>query len=442
MSLPVVEKVAPLMKPSSDGMVSKESTWRTSTMALVILMGVTSFVIIGLTYHAGAVINSTLQETFVEDSGSERVGGLVSVSSNRTRNLTVDRNRFKTLYLHKNAKNKDVPRPMHKLLDFVVAGFPKCGTSNMLHRLHKNPQVYMGTHEKGGKERHELRHTETHYFEEFVNRYSMKNINKGTNLEGPGGKQLKQLVGFKSPEVLSSKNFLNNVVNFFPGVDMIVGVRHPVLHFQSNYNYKLKNADSSLKLPHTKHLIGDCDRDCHSGHNHHCTPTVPFREKGTHTQKRENTMCTMISTFHHALSRLALTPMEEEAEKKLLAASPYHKGSFHPEWTGRLLLVELGQITDTNHTRHDQYERSFEKFLGLEENSFSTERHQHKQTPKLINICDPEHREVRKHLSGIALESSKWITEYLLQSDRVVVTNRDHFKNLMKEWEVDPCASI
>mmetsp|Transcript_15975 Transcript_15975/g.23348 ORF Transcript_15975/g.23348 Transcript_15975/m.23348 type:complete len:106 (+) Transcript_15975:273-590(+) len=103
--------------------------------------------------------------------------------------------------------------------------------------------------------------------------------------------------------------------------------------------------------------------------------------------------------------------------------------------------MELGQMADTNSTRHDKFERSFEDFLGIEANSFTTERKHHQPTPKLINICDDEHREVREHLNGISRESSKWITDYLLQSDRVVVVNRDHFLELMKEWEKDPCET-
>ena len=435
MSLPaVVEKVAPSVKPSSNGIAScKESTCRISTKALVILMGVTNFLVIGLTYHDGAVINSTpFQEIFVEDS--ERVGGL---SSNR--NLMFDKKHFETLYLH-NSNDKH-PRPMHKLVDFVIAGFPKCGTTTMVDRLDPNPQVYMGgdaspTKKRAG-ERHELKHTEEHYFNDFFDRYSMENINKGTNLEGPGGKVLKQVVGFKAPEVLRSEPFLsNNVVDFFPGVDLVVSIRHPVLHFQSNFNYKMRFADSTLKLPDTKDLIGDCEEDCH----HHCTPKVPFIDSITHKKGHGSAMCTMISTYHYALSRLALTPMEEEEEKKLLA-SPYHKVSIEDEWTGRLFLMELGQMADTNSTRHDKFERSFEDFLGIEANSFTTERKNHQPRPKLINICDDKHREVREHLNGIARESSKWITDYLLRSDRVVVANREHFLELMKEWEKDPCAT-
>jgi len=420
MSLPVVEKVAPSVKPSSNWIASsKESTCRISTKALVILMGVTSFLIIGLTYHDGAVINyMPFQEIFVEDS--ERVGGL---SSNR--NLMFDKKNFETLYLHNNANDKHIPRPMHKLVDFVIAGFPKCGTTTMLKMLNHNPQVYMGgdespTKKKAG-ERHELRHTKEHYFNEFFDRYSMENIDKGTNLEGPGGKVLKQVVGFKSPEVLRSETFLSNVVDFFPGVDLVVSMRHPVLHFQSNYNFKLRMADSTLKLPDTKDLIGDCAQDC----LHDCTPKVPYIDSSTHKEGHAGgDLCTMLSTYHYALSRLALTPIiKEEEENNLLAANPYHEVSSEDEWRVQADCFYwnlVGQMADTDPTRHDKFERSFEDFLGIEANSFTTERKHHQPTPKLINICDDEHREVREHLNGISRESSKWITDYLLRSDRVV----------------------
>ena len=235
------------------------------------------------------------------------------------------------------------------------------------------------------------------------------------------------------------------MVELFPAIDMIVSVRHPVLHFESNYNFRLRDADpdEGLELVDTKDLIGDCWIDCHhSSHNDICTPKFHFLNKRTHAQDMSGDTCTATSTFHHALSRLALTPMEEPRELRLL--DHHYQLSIQSEWSGRLLLMEIGQISDKDAKRHDKFERRFEDFLGLEANSFTTdeteeEKAKYQQSHKFIHICDEEHREVREYLVDIGLKGSTWIKDYLLKSDRVEVANKDHFLELIEKWGDDPC---
>uniref|UniRef100_A0A7S3Q5F7 Sulfotransferase domain-containing protein n=1 Tax=Chaetoceros debilis TaxID=122233 RepID=A0A7S3Q5F7_9STRA len=462
------EEVRPMI-PSSIGIVSKQkgSTCRLRTKSLVILLGVTSFLLFGLAQHydfdfklpnesetdnkvsgmhGGEDNNAQIDEAIINDTDN-------SFDHDEDDDDDHDHHDYDSADENDLSRTADPdesivaaqqkPRPRHKLIDFVIAGFPKCGTTTMLNRLNENPQVYMGGPDarkrKPVDERHELRQNKGHRFQDFFDRYSMEKINSDTHLIGSGGKVLKQVVGFKSPEVVRSETFLPNVVELFPAIDMIVSVRHPVLHFESNYNFRLRNADpdEGLELVDTKDLIGDCWIDCH----HSCTPKFHFLNKRTHAQEESEDTCTGTSTFHHALSRLALTPMEEPRELGLL---DHHQLSIQSEWSGRLLLMEIGQISDKDAKRHDKFERRFEDFLGLEANSFTTdeteeEKAKYQQSHKFIHICDEEHREVRESLVDIGLKGSTWIKDYLLKSDRVEVANKDHFLELIEKWGDDPC---
>uniref|UniRef100_A0A7S3Q594 Sulfotransferase domain-containing protein n=1 Tax=Chaetoceros debilis TaxID=122233 RepID=A0A7S3Q594_9STRA len=467
------EEVRPMI-PSSIGIVSKQkgSTCRLRTKSLVILLGVTSFLLFGLAQHydfdfklpnesetdnkvsgmhGGEDNNAQIDEAIINDTDN-------SFDHDEDDDDDHDHHDYDSADENDLSRTADPdesivaaqqkPRPRHKLIDFVIAGFPKCGTTTMLNRLNENPQVYMGGPDarkrKPVDERHELRQNKGHRFQDFFDRYSMEKINSDTHLIGSGGKVLKQVVGFKSPEVVRSETFLPNVVELFPAIDMIVSVRHPVLHFESNYNFRLRNADpdEGLELVDTKDLIGDCWIDCqHSSDNHICTPKHHFLNKRTHLHDANGDACTGTSTFHHALSRLALTPMEEPRELGLL---DHHQMSVQSEWSGRLLLMEIGQISDKDAKRHDKFERRFEDFLGLEANSFTTdeteeEKAKYQQSHKFIHICDEEHREVRESLVDIGLKGSTWIKDYLLKSDRVEVANKDHFLELIEKWGDDPC---
>jgi len=58
-----------------------------------------------------------------------------------------------------------------------------------------------------------------------------------------------------------------------------------------------------------------------------------------------------------------------------------------------------------------------------------------------INICDEDHSVIRKRMVEIGRNASIWISDYFLQSDSVFVPNRDNFKEIISEWQYDPCTN-
>lgn len=239
--------------------------------------------------------------------------------------------------------------------------------------------------------------------------------------------------GFKSPEILQSHEFLTNIVKYYPSMDLIISVRHPIFHFQSAYNFKYRSIIDQVQrqnLPEPVELIGFCGHDCFIN----CTRVV-----------HNANVCTRKSYFHHGLSRLSLTPLVSKEELDLL---DHHSLSLHPGWKGRVFLLEIGQLADSDSDRKTLWERSYEEFLGFKAYAFNSSimvgdsGNDTISRPAIMNICDNRHEMVRNVLLEAGIKASHWIQEYLLKSDRVYVGNRDHFLTLIEKWKVDPCHGV
>lgn len=101
------------------------------------------------------------------------------------------------------------------LLDFAIVGFPKCGTSSLMFHLLRHPQV--STFED---ERCEISYNQ------------QVKLMKDLYDKPPGSRR-----GIKCPmDLESTKLGMRNYDKYFPATDMIVGIRHPVLWFESFYN--------------------------------------------------------------------------------------------------------------------------------------------------------------------------------------------------------------
>lgn len=296
-----------------------------------------------------------------------------------------------------------------ELIDFAVIGFSKCGTTYLLQNVLNTSQIYWGNKEGGlPREVHDLRKGRIKEFNEKYEGHVNKKTSDGDRVFN----------AFKSPEVLQSETFLSNIEKHIPSTDLIVSIRHPILHFQSLYNFKFLR-HGPTKAPYPNHLIGECDHDCKSD----CKVVMKHR------------VCTGISKFHEGLSRLNFTAMNSPEELDLLH---HHKRSIHGNFTGRLFLVELGQLSDRT-SRRDSFQKDLEDFLGLESDSIQFPERNTKRDKYLFDICEERFNDVRDELLQIGNNASKWIQEYFIKSPRTVISNRNHFVELIEAWKFDPC---
>jgi len=363
-----------------------------------------------------------------------------------------------------------------KLIDFVVGGFPKCGTTYLQNKiLYPSDRVFIPHHET-----HFLQNNMYEEFEdEFVNVTKLQQISS------------KPLVsGYKSPFELGHQNSLQNLATLFPDVRMIITLRHPVLQFESLYNYKLRKLPELIPPP--EEYIGRCNEQCLASSSE--SSPRGDDEVSTSPQKcvrKELTFCTGQSSYQQFLSRLGLTPMTTPEELDLL---DHHTMSIHPfagwqqessnnsrsndqkmirspGWNvpvyrregssnknrnPRLFLIELGQFDNRmNQSMADDVNSDLEIFLGLDEGDLPRAPHRPgDKKPKVVydyppgreeyilNICLDQYKPLRDVLLESSRKAATWIMEYLLHPsnrDLVMVSNLDIFERMMKGWEIDPC---
>ena len=381
----------------------------------------------------------------------------IFTTSGSTRAANVNsRSLFKTRF------EADVPQDIidtinPQIIDFAVAGFQKCGTTYLQNKiLYPSKRLF-------------IPHHETHYLQndkyaEFVAEF--ENATKSTYND-----EKVMLSGYKSPFELGHQKSLRNLETLFPDIRMIITLRHPILAFESLYNYKLRA--SPEPLPPVGNYVGICGELCPKG-KEEGMETMTAAKEGQSCVDDEIHWCTGEMNYHKYLSRLGLTPMNTPEEMDLLG---HHHMSIH-DFTGsrkqtrsgvrkesagkqqqdgaKIFLIEIGQFDfRVNRSMADKVNSDLEQFLGLDFGDLPrAPARSGKERPKIeygyppgyeeyvLDICLDRHKPLREVLLESSQKASKWITKYLLHPSnrqRVSVSNIDTFEGMMEGWKVDPC---
>lgn len=287
--------------------------------------------------------------------------------------------------------NASVVGDVQFLLDFAIIAHPKTATSSMLHWFRSHPEIQMHDQENhalaSGKPAElvaDLYHLET-------------------------GHMYKR--GYKAPRDLIVREALLSLANHWPKTKLIVGIRHPVLWFESFYNFRVHNG---YKMPPPETLIGPLQQGM----------------VGVATDEAK---------FHLHLDNLGKTSHSTD-ELRLLSWG-VDKPPKLPKLSNPVFLYEISQMSDANETRSSSFCSDLANYLGLQTafNPISSKRGP--TYPKAIEICEPRYRAVRHELMKHAIESSTWIQKYFLRSPDVVVSSPEFFHQLMISWIVDPCEA-
>lgn len=113
-------------------------------------------------------------------------------------------------------QNNEVTGDASFLLDFAIIGHPKTATSFILQWLASHPEIQTEVHEVNSLSRGD----------------AAALIQRLYNL--PKGKHFKR--GYKAPRDILLPKAMNAIAQYWPNTGLIVGVRHPVLWFESFYN--------------------------------------------------------------------------------------------------------------------------------------------------------------------------------------------------------------
>lgn len=206
------------------------------------------------------------------------------------------------------------------------------------------------------------------------------------------------------------------VRNTHTNTKLVIGIRNPVLFFQSFYNYRiteLYNRGLSRKnIPPPESLIGN---------------------------KSWKQVSTDLAQYEFSLMQLAkVTLMPKEllgmASKGLiLTPNPY-----------KVFLYSIDQLEDDNESRTNEFRADMQRFLELQDpiEPFPHENKNHAvHYPEHMDICSSRYDNLRQLLIAQAKGTQKWIREKFLQSNDVTVGGKANFLSLISQWSHDPCAS-
>lgn len=230
-----------------------------------------------------------------------------------------------------------------------------------------------------------------------------------------------------------------------------MGIRHPVLWFQSLYNFRVQNLNPKFNhssFPTPTELIGRCT----TGMKNTCTHKGEF---GLYIRSLGKTLATQ-NARNPDTGRYEWNDLEH----RLYATSQY-KGRY-PDIQelipNPIFLFEINQLSDEDAGRKLQFQKDMEVFLELASPLLPMEaktpgrKWDHKpglqdmKDEMKIDICDRQHLKVRRELMRMARGSSIWLREYFLDemtlndpTAGVYVSSPEYLKQLLEDWMNDPC---
>jgi hypothetical protein len=133
------------------------------------------------------------------------------------------------------------PQP---LLGFAIIGHGKCGTTSLQHWLSEHPEISCP--------KDEILELSLGTPKEFITRLVVEASSSNTN---------NRILGIKNPGEIRIPDSIRFLKTYFPKTRLIVGIRHPVLWFESLYNFKVQNLRQEFPADHwgnPNDLIGSC----------------------------------------------------------------------------------------------------------------------------------------------------------------------------------------
>lgn len=146
--------------------------------------------------------------------------------------------------------------------------------------------------------------------------------------------------------------------------------------------------------------------------------------------------------------------MTDNVDEQRYVAAPFRRSLDPlPHNKRRVFLYEVSQLSDDSSGREGQFRVDLQSFLGLRQpiepliwfkpgRQHSDEKVIQRTNSKKINICDEKYEGLRNVLMEQAVNASRWIREFFVNSPDVTVSSPEYFvKTLMPSWEQDPCLN-
>lgn len=317
-------------------------------------------------------------------------------------------------------RSLSIPSPKHHAvpktpLDFVIAGFPKCGTTTLLYTFARHNETEM------------LAKTEKCV---LINPFitdaaAISKLLLGAPSSNDGDDIKKRAI--KCPTGIRNIRSLERLDAINPRVKLILGVRHPVHFLASYYNYRITEL-------YDKHLLLD--------ENNH-TITVPPIESLLDEAAEWKGVSADQARYELFLLQLGKTNVTTDDLSRLQQRP--HMGIKANSF--EIFLYDIHQLEDPYERRAWKFRRDLQDFLGLAEPipAFGHENHNHfvgqKAHAETVDLCDDRYVEFRRLLIQRGRYTADWIRTNFLQSPDVYFSNPKHLYGLLKEWGDDPCEA-
>jgi hypothetical protein len=306
-----------------------------------------------------------------------------------------------TVYKEPRTSSSSLQRIRKRRLDFLVAGFPKFGTTTLLHAFQKHPETSISNIEKCDFASVSSSHVR-----------ATKKLNEALNELNVTKKR-----GIKCPRAITTFQTWQRLDQHSPYARYIIGLRHPVELLASFYNYRVtEHYDKAL------------------------TEVIPSFSEIMNGMEW-NGVSLDIVRYDLYLAQLKKTKLTKQQVKEL--ASRKELPVLHTR--AKVFLYTLDQLEDTSAGRSKSFRKSLQHFLDLKR-PFEPMGHENLNNfvgetahPETIDICEDQYKFLRSKLIAQGQQTAKWILEEFVQSRDVSMGNMEHFANTLDRWSVDPC---
>lgn len=314
-----------------------------------------------------------------------------------------------------------------RIISYAVLGFPKCGTTTIAQVLGGLSQAPVGDRCHNAIDSI----IQSYLGWEGYQQYGSIPDRKNQNI----------LTGLKCPAGLEMGSIIKSFAKYQPQTVIIVGVRHPVLAFQSYYNMLINNG-WHLEDPH------ELTHSCHEKNKKNVSRSCSSR--GCPRKFGSGVICLDRFRYHRSLAKLGKTPLKRK-ELNLLNLYPSEKPFRSYNVANKIFLYDVKQL-EPGYDNNQIFWKDLSGVLDLPFDIPSQNKtikpglknsaeKQSKRDKSKIDICKSVHTNLRAILMTFATQSADWICQYFLLQDDVFVSTPDHFcSSIMVEWKQDPCV--
>lgn len=332
-------------------------------------------------------------------------------------------------------------------IDFLVAGFAKCGTSTLVELLRSLPEVLMPAREVCEPFGITVSDLQSHELLKAIE-YEQA-VPAGTNTNGTTSiiptntrSSTRQIRGIKCPGGIRRWRTIYRLQQYAPQAKWIIGIRHPVEMFQSYYNYRVAEWHQRVDAMRQQQQQQQSTEQSQAPQLPEQAPPRP--ETLLRMKDEWQGVSTDLTRYEWFLMQLGKTWDVTTTKDLHRYTNQTHKGlKLIPHNGIRIFIYTMEQLSEEYDSPMDlEFRQSLQRFLGLSTPlpNIPRENVQTDEYPESIRICDERFRNLRTMLIGQATITAKWIAEEFMASTDVVVANPHHFRKLLRSWKRDPCS--